>query len=1728
MRYYLRRAAAMMLVVTMTLFVVFGSVANPAFSESNDHFVVEQVVSYSQDIDGQVYVNFLWTVNFPNPGIYENLVFAVDFSQADWYSAAGSTDPRVTGQYDPASGIATYNVSGVYTSADSGVVFEGFIKLASGLESRNGECQTLTTLSADYNDGITVIPVSIDFNSFIIDISVSTKVRLDIGIVDTELIGGNYVITYGVTLNTNNQNNFSEVVIPSQAIDWSFPAGTSVDGGIATIGYSSYYEFTITYPGSIPPDEVVTIYISLVSNTGTANGISKSTYVFFHFPNGYGVVKGIAWADNETMNDIRDSGDDLLSGVNVELISLDDASFNKTDVTGTDGKYEILTQPGTYYLRFSKDSAVLVEKDVGGDDSIDSDADPLTGETDPFVVKTYENNEYPIVIINAGSTSTTTADKKLTIQVEQNPADQNVNYLDAGFIVLSPILGTVFMDYNENGMVDTGEVGIPGVTLELYLGGLLAGQAVSDSSGEYRFDDLLPGIYIVKALDTALTAGDMYKVSENETPENLDSLITVVKDSIEPDANVNFGYREMAYVEGNVFMDYNRNNSVDAGENGITQVPVRLIGGAIDLVAYTAPDGSYSFGPVPAGSYEITLLDGVWDGEIYEVSEFDGNLNETVSVLLSDGTTTANINFGYEKYGSISGYIFNDIDEDALVDAGEAGYQSAVVSLNGSETLTDANGYYEFRNLQEGEYTITVVSIPEPLAYQVSEIDGTLDETILVLLGDTGISIEDRNFGYREYAAISGNVFIDFDEDAVMDAGESGIAGGVVSITDGINTDSFTVGTDGHYEFTYLVPGTYVVTLNDSSFASLFYQVSESDGTLNKMIEIEVSDSEVSENNNFGYRGYTLISGYVFKDVNEDNVLDAGETGYQGIEVTITGGQMTYNLTTDANGYFELKDVPVGTYIVVVNSDPLSTYAYQVSEVDGTLDESVMVVSHDSESIINQNFGYREYISISGYVFMDYDEDNAVGAGETGIFGASLEIRGDATVSVVTDASGYFEALGLKPGSYEVVLLHDTWEANLYEVSEKDTTLDMNIAVNGVDGEEYTENNFGYREYAKVSGYVFLDLDEDGVKDALETGIEGVSVDVGGYTVLTNADGFYEVSAIIPGTYSVTPADGAWSYGKYEVSEYDGTLDMDISVTASDGDVLSERNFGFREYIEISGYVFMDYDEDNAVGLSEEGIEEVKVNLGELVAFTDSEGYYSFTDLIPGLYVVTLDITTIPEGLYEVSEVDGTLDYAVSVETFDGEYYADNNFGLRGYGAVSGRLFNDIDEDNISDVGEEGYFNILVRLIGNDTTLETYTNPSGFYFFENIIPSEYRIETDIGRDDLHMVSEADGVLDESIDVSISDMDDITGMNFGYRGYALINGFAFFDVDEDGVFDADESPYPGVTVTLGELSAITDANGLYSFENLVAGEYVLSIAGETDVVFRVSEYDLVPDGMVDADLYELQEMTNVNFGYRTYAEVSGNVFEDINADNLINNGDFGYEDVVVYLMSGDDVAFMTLTDSSGAYGFDHIYPGEYTILVDGASIPTGKVQVSEYDGVLDLEVGMKLLDGEVITEVNFGFFMMEYPKLISGYVYRELDHEYTRGPDEYGYPDITVYLDTGDELFLTVTDSEGYYEFTNLPSGTYTVYIDETGLPELAFEVYEYDNTADNNIVLVIDIYEEGVGYTEVNFGYDEFEEDIPLDIPDTGESGKALYIFAGILLIGIGSILLKKNRRTRA
>ena len=97
-----------------------------------------------------------------------------------------------------------------------------------------------------------------------------------------------------------------------------------------------------------------------------------------------GDLSGRAFLDQDS-DGVQDPGEPGIAGIAVELYD-DTSTLRRSVVTGITGDYDLKPKEGSWTVKFVPPSGIFAftAQDAGGDDTLDSDVDPTTGETDPF------------------------------------------------------------------------------------------------------------------------------------------------------------------------------------------------------------------------------------------------------------------------------------------------------------------------------------------------------------------------------------------------------------------------------------------------------------------------------------------------------------------------------------------------------------------------------------------------------------------------------------------------------------------------------------------------------------------------------------------------------------------------------------------------------------------------------------------------------------------------------------------------------------------------------------------------------------------------------------------------------------------------------------------------------------------------------------------------------------------------------------------------------------------------------------------------------------------------------------------------------------------------------------------------------------------------------------------------------------------------------------------------
>lgn len=1190
----------------------------------------------------------------------------------------------------------------------------------------------------------------------------------------------------------------------------------------------------------------------------------------------------------------------------------------------------------------------------------------------------------------------TACDDQTTTPVILAPGDVYVN-ADFGY---EPEPGTgsaigdlVYTDLNGNGVWDTGEPGIPGVTVALLDGnGNIIATTTTNPAGNYLFAGLPAGTYTVWVNDTGHVLGELTQTGDPDAA--LDHRHTLTVDGTSDYLDNDFGYAPPGQVPGDgvigdtVFLDRNGNGLFDAGE-GMEGVVVELYDAAgTTLLGQTTTNenGTYYFGGLnPAGSYmvkvESTTLTAGGVGLTNTVDpEGDGD-GQSLRNLAVTGPIDLSADFGYAlaaNPNTISGTIWTDRDADGIQDAGELGRYAGVTvvlyDLLGNivgTTTTDANGNYSFTGLPAGTYVVDVTDDAGVLAGtwhtlgdQNQATDGTSKADPYTVSVTGGQTVNTVDFGYRRLSAGLGNwVWVDESHDSMQQAGEPGIPG---------------------------VPVTLRITYATGAVVTL----------------VTTTDAA-------GYYGF-------------GNLL---------LDETFSGPSPVLPI-------FDLSlPVPDGTTPCLPNvgpddidSDGLPGPGNTVTVAVGTPNSPLVQGRTNTE----YDFGFWPLgrAAIGDRIWLDEDGNGVQDAGEPGIANVVVQLY-DATgttliASTLTDSSGGYLFTGLMPNTYVVKVDTTSMEPGLAEnpTGDPDGLFDNQTSATVVAGQEFLTADFGYnwsspcetdtpgtgdcpQPTGAIGDRLWIDSNGDGVQDPDEAGLPGIPValwyDANSDGIVetlygsttTGAAGDYIFDNLPPGSYQVIVNGGTTPPGYTQTGDPDGTMDnrTTSAIPLAPGDVFVDADFGYRPQqgtgSSIGDLVYTDLDGNGQWDPGEPGIPGVSVVLldgaGNVIAtmLTDPDGEYLFTGVPAGTYTVWVNDTGNVLGeLSQTGDPDATLDNQHTLTVDGTSSYLDNDFGYApsrhdpGDGLIGDTIFLDANGNGVYDTGDSGLEGVTVQLYDESgTTLLriTATDENGNYYFGDLGPLEtYMVKVDTATlpGALSNSSDPDGVKDSQ---AVRDLEE-TGpvdldADFGYKANIpnTICGTIWNDANANGLLDLDEIPIPGVTVVLYDADgdvvgyATTDGSGDYCFAGLPDGTYYVDVTDDENVVngwWHSEGPTPGADGNSQADPYPVtvaggETDPTGDFGYYTIPAALGDyVWHDAGGpggtgDGIQAPGEPGIAGakVVLYITypNGTLVKLQDVTDANGYYRFDNLLLDEdfghgtgdpvYVIKVDMSSLPS---------------------------------------------------------------------------------------------------------------------------------------------------------------------------------------------
>ena len=797
-------------------------------------------------------------------------------------------------------------------------------------------------------------------------------------------------------------------------------------------------------------------------------------------------IEGLCWLDKNA-NGVFESDDEMLSEVNVELLDEND-DVVKSTISGADGQYIIGNiDPGNYKLRFFRSEAYL-PSDPGTENDIDAD---------------YLTESFDLVV------------------------NDRLMY-DAAFYRTAALSGLAWLDTDYDNTLGNDDIMLEAVNVQLldcqdnYITELETG-----TDGQFDFTGLKPGEY---KLCAETRRQDIY------IPKSIEctSCITIIENELNSNSEFIFNF-DANDLEITIFEDRNNNGIID-GENPVENLLVTLYDCDDTVLATSSSDidGLVMFDGLPDGSYYYTI-DLATDLFVDSASDFESNnsIIQSPCIDLSDDEVSL---VPLLSFGSIGDYVWHDKNRNGLLDNAEMGLESIDFQLVDeagqiiAETSSDADGHYIFEGLHAGRYRIVVDNLETLFIPALNNDDDAEANSDFFILDDElttdWIELsyfedkEDIDLGLQSASSnsnsdISGYVFIDGDGN-LEQVGEDGMAAITVSLYScgGTLIDQQTTDQGGYYEFIDVPGGLYYITWTDmDGYTTLLGLDSDIDETEDELSTVCFGIEEDDIQVDMAFLPYSQLGDLVWLDENVDGQQDASEPGLAGIDIILLDedDNVIGSTTTDLDGFYRFENLIPGTYRLEL---PSASESYTPTLQDMGDEEKDSELRLEQERYVSElitlvdgiveldyDLGLNFHQSIvGGTVYVDENMDGTRSGVETGMADVRVELYNaddELLQETTTDADGIYRFYNLYTGLHYIKFeLPDGYVFSPANMGQ-DELFDSDVE----DAEGRTHNlditgskviegvNAGlFATSACISGYYWIDLDEDGLLDMDDTG----------------------------------------------------------------------------------------------------------------------------------------------------------------------------------------------------------------------------------------------------------------------------------------------------------------------------------------------------------------------------------------------------------------------------------------------------------------------------------------------------------------------------------------------------------------------------------------------------------------------------------------------------------------
>lgn len=1129
--------------------------------------------------------------------------------------------------------------------------------------------------------------------------------------------------TWTTTTDANGNYYFSALA----TADNRKPATWSGIGNTLLPGYDYRIELTTPSGSNLTKTDIVSNGYDLIDNDATALGafsiITFNTANTNHnFDIGFKTTASLGdkvWLDNGvgagTANDgVQNGTEPGVAGVTVTLFAADGVTVVATTVTDAYGNYlfENLS-PATYVVGFTLPSNYQFTTNTN---TIDDGNTTGVGATSSAA---------------NGSDANATTGKTYGVILS---AGENNRNIDAGLIFNFPVFPNsigdrVWFDIDANGAQNGTEPGVAGVTVQLLndLTGAVIATTVTDANGNYIFTNLPAGTnYKIKVLPpfgmifTSTTGTDAVENTKSDVNATLGAAnygttatintgvagnqITGVDAGLIPQVN------NTASLGDKVWNDLNSNGTQDSNEPGIPNVTVNLYedtngdgvltGAELTPVRTTTTDafGMYNFSNLvvtttnkwqvgfvqPAGYNNTPVLNNNSGNDATDSDITDNATDRTGFIRLTYNERNSTIDAGFVSTApgllKLGDYVWRDDNSNGVQDATEPGVAGVTVKLcqNGPDglpctaddiviatTTTDIYGKYLFTNLSAStslptNYNVQFSNIPAGFSFTASSGTDPINNTKSDVnsLGKTGsinLTADNLNIdaGIKQGTAsgkgtLGNKVWIDLVGGTanVQDASEPGVAGVIVNLYKDANNDGVISGAE-------LTP---IATKTTNALGEYIF-----DNLDEGVYQVGFGNLPA---------GYTLTT----KDVGTNDELDS-------------------------------------------DGNPTNTAVAGNPAVVGTSFTALIPLAQGEDNL-SVDLGLTPPANtntLGNKVWFDINA-NGLQDAEPGVAGVVVVLYNSAGVAIAkttTDVNGEYLFTGLVDGTYSVEFSNFPAGFNLTSqsasndltgsdadlIDAKTTTVTLSNALGGTNKDNRSLDAGIVSAKAVLGNRVWDDLNGDGIQDANEPGVSGVTVILyaaDGITVLsstiTDANGNYLFGNLNPGTYVVgfgtlpagkeftTQNNAANTDGNSDVATSGVNIGKSSPVVLAAGDVNFTIDAGIRSkpVATVGNLVWNDLNNNGIQDANEPGVPGVLATLYDNAtglpiasAVTDGNGNWLITNVPTGNYYVVF--TNKPAGFFTIQDVTGPTTGSATDTNNDSDV---DNTGVSGVFSVTPNTLN--------------------------------------------------------------------------------------------------------------------------------------------------------------------------------------------------------------------------------------------------------------------------------------------------------------------------------------------------------------------------------------------------------------------------------------------------------------------